>query len=169
MANLRFNPYYALAAYSTADNGPTFPLKENDLVSMTLVFGTTIEITPTRQTDEDLHSIRAKLEGQFWPSGRDMREFMLSEIVELNNSRVHWLRFHYSLTNMLEAILMTDEPETDFPIRVGQRIRMPLIVSRIHQISPAYPTGESWYGLLAPWGTLDNGLILTDVNVSAGT
>lgn len=168
MPYLRFNPYYALPAYSTVEDGPEFPFKEGERVTMQLRFGIPIMVTEDRRTEADLRNIGAKLEVELFPIGKEIDGYILSEVQRIvGEPRSHTLRFlMVGLENVLQAVITAEDKETEFPFEPSQIVIVPLIVERVKRCPPTISSNNLWQALLSPSGSEVNGLIVARVELA---
>ncbi len=172
MPYLRFNPYYGLSAYSTADDGPEFPFREGEIVTMKLVVGSPIAVIEERQTEEDMVGIDAIFEVQLIPKGEldQNMVFVLSPVRRLmGEPNPHVLRFGCDLLDVLQAVITARENVDDFPFKLGQIVTVPLYFFYVRKMSPpSLSTMVTWRSLLSPSGDEVNGLVVANVELAEG-
>ncbi len=172
MPKLRFNPYYGLPAYSAADDGPEFPFREGEIVTMELEVGSPVAVTEDRQTQQDMVGIDAKFEVRLFPKGKLDQNivFMLSPVWQfVGEPSPHLLRFSLGLENALQVVTTTEEDATDFPFEPGQIVTVPLLIAYVRRMSPpSISIGATWRSFLSPSGDEVDKLIVANVELAEG-
>ncbi len=164
MIALRFNPRYALPAYTILERGLPFPFQEGELVSMQIVFAFSFEVSEhERAHDPALWD--ARIAGIFLPVGQEVDDYKLCIVQSIRAlKRTQLLRFPYDERYLLEALLTFRDDTVTFPIEPGDIVTMELRVTRVieDQDSSDLPIVK-WRILLIPSGEIVEGLIVSSV------